>query len=186
MAKKATIKKAPIKTVEEKRHGWNSEDEVGVFLASLIRLTKAKVILEVGVFEGYTSAHMINALPKGSMYVGVDIKDYVKPENKKAFIEEGKKGKVVELVIADSLKHLPTLEKNHFDIVFLDGSHEHSQVLKEFKLAETLITRNGIIAFHDSIHLDDVKRVVEYAGSFNYKYVNLDTPEGKGLALVMR
>ena len=89
-------------------------------------------------------------------------------------------------MIGDSINEMPKLQKNHFDLVFIDGNHTFDHVLKEFKLAETLITRTGIIAFHDSLHLEDVKRVVEYAKAFNYNIINLDTPEGRGLALVSR
>lgn len=171
---------------EAPRHGWNSEKEVGTFLASLVRLTKARSILEVGVFEGCTSVDMIEALPKGGLYVGIDIKDYITPENNNRIKEAEKRGVVVDMFIANSHTKMANLPKNHFDIIFIDGNHEHSHVLAEFKLAEALVTQNGIIAFHDSIHLNDVKRVVEYAGDWNHNYVNLNTPEGRGLALVMK
>jgi len=184
-AKKPVVKKEEH-SITEVYHGWNSEREVGYFLASLIRLTKAQTVLEVGVFEGYTSAEMIKALPKNGYYAGIDIKDLRTSENKQAFVNLSKEGKVIDLIIEDSLTAMPKLPKNHFDLVFIDGNHEFNHVLKEFKIAETLITRTGIIAFHDSLHLADVKKIVEYAGSFNYKFVNLNTPEGRGLALVMK
>jgi predicted O-methyltransferase YrrM len=192
-AKKTTTKTAAKKTVAKKvepvkdeLEGWNSEKEVASFLGELIKLTKAKTVLEVGVFRGNTSIQIINALPKGGYYVGIDIEDLVNQENKQGFINHGKQGKVIELVIGDSINEMPKLQKNHFDLVFIDGNHTFDHVLKEFKLAETLITRTGIIAFHDSLHLEDVKRVVEYAKAFNYNMINLDTPEGRGLALVSR
>lgn len=184
--KKPVVKKQVEHSIVEEYHGWNSEREVGYFLASLIRLTKAQTVLEVGVFQGYTSAEMIKALPKGSYYAGIDIKDLFVQENKDILREEAKKGKVVDFIIGDSIVEMQKLPKNHFDLIFIDGNHEFNHVLKEFKIAETLITRTGIIAFHDSWHLEDVKKVVEYAGHFKYKYVNLNTPEGRGLALVMK
>jgi len=185
-AKKPVVKKEAEHSIVEEYHGWNSEREVGYFLASLIRLTKAQTVLEVGVFEGYTSAEMIKALPKNGYYAGIDIEDLRASENKQTFINISKEGKVIDLIIEDSLSAMPKLPKNHFDLVFIDGNHEYEHVMKEFKIAETLITRTGFIAFHDSYHLNEVKRVVEYAGSFNYKFVNLNTPEGRGLALVMK
>lgn len=184
--KKPVAKKEAEHSITEEYHGWNSEREVGYFLASLIRLTKAQTVLEVGVFEGYTSAEMIKALPKNGYYAGIDIEDLRASENKQTFINLSKEGKVIDLIIEDSLTSMTKLPKNHFDLIFIDGNHEFNHVLKEFKIAETLITRTGIIAFHDSWHLEDVKKVVEYAGHFKYKYVNLNTPEGRGLALVMK
>ncbi len=185
-SKAPIVKKEVEHSIVEEYHGWNSEREVGYFLASLIRLTKAQTVLEVGVFEGYTSVEMIKALPPRSMYVGIDIKDFIKPDNKQVFRDAGKEGKIIEFILGNSTTEMPKLQKNHFDLVFIDGNHEFEHVLKEFKIAETLITRTGIIAFHDSIHLDEVKRVVEYAGIYKYKYINLNTPEGRGLALVMK
>lgn len=200
MAKKDTTTEAPKKKAgrpakvkaldptftEAPRHEWNSEQEVALFLASLIRLTKARSVLEVGVFEGMTTAELIAALPKGGLFIGIDIKDYITPENKAKMKAATDRGVVVDFFLENSLSKMANLPKNHFDIIFIDGNHEHSHVLAEFKLAEALVTQNGIIAFHDSIHLNDVKRVVEYAGDWNHNYVNLNTPEGRGLALVMK
>lgn len=171
---------------KEQRHGWNSEPEVGVFLASLIRLTGAQTVLEIGVFEGYTAKDIVDVLPKGGLYIGIDIKDYVKPENKAAFIKASKEGKVIEQVIENSLTYLPKLPKNHFDIVFIDSQHTFEHVIKEFKMCESLITKKGIIAFHDSIHVEDVKKVVDYAAYYNYETININTPEGRGIALVTK
>jgi predicted O-methyltransferase YrrM len=182
---------AKIKTLdptftEAPRQEWNSEHEVALFLAGLIRLTKARSILEIGVFEGYTTAEMIAALPKGGLFVGVDIEDYVTPENKAKMKAARDRGVVVDFFLENSLVKMKELPKNHFDIIFIDGNHEHSHVLAEFKLAEKLITQNGIIVFHDSIHLEGVKKVVEYASDWKHNFVNLNTPEGRGLALVMK
>lgn len=184
--KKSTTKPTTIKKITTQRHGWNSEQPVCEFMGALISMTNAKCVLEIGVFEGETAKSMVQALPKGGMYVGIDIKDYVKDDVKKVFIEEGKKGKVIEYVLDTGVNHMRKLPKNHFDIVFLDGDHSFDNVLAEFKLAETLITRNGIIVFHDALHLEDVKRVVEYAKHYKYSVVYLDTPEGRGLALVTK
>lgn len=171
---------------EQPRHEWNSEHDVALFLAGLVRMTKARTFLEIGVFEGFTSVEVINALPKGGMFLGVDIVDYLTPENKAKLNDAVSRGVVVDMLIVNSHKVMAELPKNHFDIVFIDGNHAFDHVLAEFKLAEKLITQNGIICFHDSIHLEDVKRVIEYAAYYRYKVVNLNTPEGRGLALVMR
>lgn len=200
MAKKDTTTQEPKKKVgrpakvkvldhtftEAPRHDWNSEHEVAVFLASLVRLTKARSVLEVGVFEAMTTVEIIAALPKGGLFVGIDIEDYITLENRAKMKAATDRGVVVDLFLDNSLSKMKDLPKNHFDLIFIDGNHEYSHVIEEFKLAERLVTQNGIIAFHDSIHIEGVKKVVEYAGSWNYKFINLNTPEGRGLALVMK
>jgi caffeoyl-CoA O-methyltransferase len=164
---------------EEPRHDWNSEKEVGVFLASLIRLTKARTVLEVGVFEGETSKHIIEALPQGGLYTGIDINDY-----RKNWKEPD--GKVVSFLIGDSLALLPTLPDYHYDIIFIDGDHSWEHVLSEFKKCERLVARNGIIALHDTIHLEGPRKLVEYAAHYGYKNITLNTPEVRGLSLLSR
>lgn len=183
MAKKT---QEPSIEAQAERHVWNSEKEVGQFLASLIRLTKARTVLEIGVFEGETSKDLIEALPKGGMYVGVDIEDLRNSDAKQKFAQAGKEGKVIEFILGNSVKVMPTLQKNHYDIIFIDGLHEFEHVIKEFKYAEQLITRNGLIVFHDSLHIEGVKKVVEYAAAYNYRMINIDTPEKRGIAIVTR
>lgn len=179
-------KQPSIESQATDRHVWNSEKEVGQFLASLIRLTKARTVLEIGVFEGETSKDLIEALPKGGMYVGVDIEDLRTTESKQLFTQAGKDGKVIEFILGNSISVMPKLQKNHYDIIFIDGLHEFEHVIKEFKFAEQLITRNGLIVFHDSLHIEGVKQVVEYAAAYNYRMINIDTPEKRGIAIVTK
>ena len=87
-AKKTVAKK--VEPVKDELEGWNSEKEVASFLGELIKLTKAKTVLEVGVFRGNTSIQIINALPKGGYYVGIDIEDLVNQENRVLLIMESK------------------------------------------------------------------------------------------------
>ena len=60
------------------RHEWNSEFDVCEFIGSLIKMTGAANVLEIGVFEGETSIKMIEALPYGGKYTGIDINNYLK------------------------------------------------------------------------------------------------------------
>jgi predicted O-methyltransferase YrrM len=136
------------------------------------------------VFEGQTSKELINALPKGGYYLGIDIKEYRTKETKAVF--ENAKGKSVDFVLANSLQHLKTLPAKHFDLVFIDGNHDYTHLIEEFKLVERVIADGGIIAFHDSRHIADVKKVFDYALLFHYEGINLNTPEGRGLGLIQK
>lgn len=185
-AEKIQATKSEIKPfIEKPRHGWNSEQEVCNFIGSLISMTKAKTVLEVGTFEGRTSLEMIKAVPLGGYVASIDIVEYM-PAEIKAEIKKEAEGKVFDFFLGNSLKVIPTLPAAHFDLVFIDGNHEYNHLMAEFKACERVLARGGVIAFHDSLHLPDVKRIVEYAASWGYSYVNLNTPEGRGLALVMR
>ena len=168
---------------EQPRHEWNSEDECGAFLASLIKMSKYRSVLEVGVFEGETSQHLINALPQGGQYVGIDINDY-RTNAAKALMTSG--GKSIDFILGNSLDELAKLPSNHFDLIFVDGDHSWEHIVKEFKLVEKVIARGGVIAYHDTIHLDGPRKLVEYAAHYGYKNTTLNTTEGRGLSILHR
>lgn len=168
---------------EPARHDWNSEDECGAFLAALIKMSKYRSVLEIGVFEGETSKHLINALPQGGQYVGIDINDY-RTNATKAAMTSG--GKSIDFILGNSLDELSKLPSNHFDLIFVDGDHSWEHIVKEFKLVEKVIARGGVIVYHDTIHLDGPRKLVEYAAHYGYKNITLNTTEGRGISILHR
>lgn len=166
---------------EVARHEWNSEYEVGEFLASLIKMSKYKTILEVGVFEGETAQHLIKAIPQGGQYVGIDINDY-RTDATKLYMQEG--GKSIDFILGNSHNELRSLPTGHFDLIFVDGDHSWTSVLPEFKLVEKLVSKGGMIVYHDTIHLEAPKRLIAHTANYRYKSVTLNTPEGRGLSIL--
>ncbi len=164
---------------EEARHGWNSEPDVCQFIGSLIKMNGYKNVLEIGVFEGETSVKMIEALPIGGKYTGIDINDYRKLDFNKA-------GKGWNFILGESIKVLANMPEDHFDFIFVDGDHSWENILPEFKEIERVIKPGGVIAYHDSIHIADVKKLIEYAHHYKYNTVTLNTSEGRGLSLIQR
>ena len=164
---------------EEARHEWNSEPDVCQFIGSLIKMNGYKNVLEIGVFEGETSVKMIEALPIGGKYTGIDINDYRK-------LDFNKSGKGWNFILGESIKVLANMPEDHFDFIFVDGDHSWDNILPEFKEIERVIKPGGVIAYHDSIHLPDVKKLIEYAHHYKYNTVTLNTSEGRGLSLIQR
>lgn len=168
---------------EVARHGWNSEDECGLFLASLMKMAKYSTVLEIGVFEGETSKHLINALPQGGQYVGIDIKDYRTNATKASMTS---KGKSIDFILGNSLDELSKLPSNHFDLIFVDADHSWEHIIKEFKLVEKVIAKGGVIAYHDTMHMEGPRKLVEYAAHYGYKNITLNTTEGRGISILHR
>jgi predicted O-methyltransferase YrrM len=164
---------------EVARHDWNSELDVCEFIGSLIKMHKAANILEIGVFEGETSVKMIEALPYGGKYTGIDINNYLK-HNLNSF------GADVDFILGESIKVMQGMEAEQFDFIFVDGDHSWANILPEFKEVERVIKSGGIIAYHDTIHIADVKKLMEYAAHFNYHVITLNTSEGRGLSLIQK
>ena len=162
---------------EEARHGWNSEPDVCQFIGSLIKMNGYKNVLEIGVFEGETSVKMIEALPIGGKYTGIDINDYRK-------IDFNKAGKGWNFILGESIKVLANMPEHHFDFIFVDGDHSWENVLPEFKEIERVIKPGGVIAYHDTIHIPDVKKLIEYVNHYKYNTITLNTSEGRGLSLI--
>jgi len=169
------------KKVVVTRHEWNSEDECGLFLAALIKMAKYSTVLEVGVFEGETSQHLINALPKGGHYVGIDINDY---RTSATITAMASKGKSIDFILGNSLEELKKLPSAHFDLIFIDADHSFEHVIQEFKIAEHLVSKDGVIILHDTIHLEGPRKLVEYAAHYGYKNITLNTTEGRGISIL--
>jgi predicted O-methyltransferase YrrM len=176
-AEKKIVTTATFK--EEARHDWNSEIDVCQFIGSLIKMNGYKNVLEIGVFEGETSVKMIEALPIGGKYTGIDINDYRKLDFNKA-------GKGWNFILGESIKVLANMPEDHFDFIFVDGDHSWENILPEFKEIERVIKPGGVIAYHDTIHIADVKKLIEYANHYKYNTVTLNTSEGRGLSLIQR
>jgi predicted O-methyltransferase YrrM len=162
---------------------FSSELEVGKFIGSLIKMSKHRTALEIGVFKGESSIQIIDALPSGGQYVGIDIGDYRSTDAENA-MQQG--GKSIEFILGDSLNELRKLPKAHFDLIFVDGNHTWNHILQEFKIVEGLVARGGVIVYHDSIKIDDVSQLVKYAMQFKYKAVTLNTPDGHGLSIIQK
>ena len=174
-AEKKIVTTATFK--EEARHGWNSEPDVCQFIGSLIKMNGYKNILEIGVFEGETSVKMIEALPIGGKYTGIDINDYRKLDFNKA-------GKGWNFILGESIKVLSNMPEHHFDFIFVDGDHSWENILPEFKEIERVIKPGGVIAYHDTIHIPDVKKLIEYVNHYKYNTITLNTSEGRGLSFI--
>jgi len=181
-AKKAGRPKKIVTTEtfkDKARHIWNSEADVCQFIGSLIKMYGCTNVLEIGVFEGETSVKMIEALPIGGKYTGIDINDYRKFDFNKA-------GKGWNFIMGESIKVLANMPENHFDFIFVDGDHSWDNILPEFKEIERVIKPGCVIAYHDSIHIADVKKLIEYAHHYKYNTITLNTSEGRGLSLIQR
>jgi predicted O-methyltransferase YrrM len=142
-------------------------------------MIQAKAVLEIGVFEGETSIKMIEALKIGGYYAGLDINDYRKHKLHKP-------GVSVDFKLGESIGLLKVFPANHFDFIFVDGDHSWANILPEFKEVERVLASGGILAYHDTIHIEDVKKLMQYAAHYKYNVITLNTSEGRGLSILQR
>jgi caffeoyl-CoA O-methyltransferase len=102
----------------------------GLFLKLLVRITRAKRVLEIGTFTGYSALAMAEGLPPRGRLITLDI-DPVNTEIAREFWKKapgntpvGRAGRKISLNLGPALKTLKTL-RGPFDLVFIDADKEN-------------------------------------------------------------
>uniref|UniRef100_A0A8C4UVX3 Catechol-O-methyltransferase domain containing 1 n=1 Tax=Falco tinnunculus TaxID=100819 RepID=A0A8C4UVX3_FALTI len=116
-------------------------------MANLVKLIKAKKVIEIGVFTGYNTLNMALVLPDNGRVIACDInEDYVKI-GKPLWKEAGVEHKI-DLRIKPAIQTLDELlasgEAESFDFAFIDADKESCNEYYEKCLR--LIKKGGIIA----------------------------------------
>ncbi len=123
-AEEDAVLKAVRAEGEKRFAGMQITAAEGKFLQTLVRLTGAKRILEIGTFVGYSSIWMARALPDDgevvSLEFNVDHAACAKKFHKNAKLSE--KIQVREGRAQDLLKALKNENPEPFDMVFIDAS----------------------------------------------------------------
>lgn len=121
--------------------------EQAQFMQFLIKTIRAKKILELGTFTGYSALAMAMALPDDGELITCDIN----PEwtNIAApFWEKAKQNHKITLRLGPALQTLDTLCKTgyneQFDFIFIDA--DKTNYVPYYEYALTLLSPNGIIA----------------------------------------
>ncbi len=95
----------------------------GAFLRMLVRLIRAKRVLELGTFTGYSSLVMAQALPEDGKLITCDI-DPEATEIAKRYWSRSPHGNKIELRLGPALETLRNI-KGPFDLVFIDADKEN-------------------------------------------------------------
>ena len=129
------------------------------FLQFLIRSKKAKRILEIGTFLGYSSAAMAEALGNDGKLITCDV-DARSAAQAKSHWEYANLTNKIELKLAPALETMQNLiaEQQFFDFIFIDADKNNS--IAYYELAKQLLTCEGIIAvdnifFHGEVCLQE-------------------------------
>lgn len=124
-----------------------SYPEDAEFIEALIRLTMSKRILEVGMYTGFTTLHMIRAVYPDGHVVAIDNQKvfpsfFRRPEIQRCF----------DFMHGDTLDKLEGLRgpfEGQFDLVYVDSDHSLEHTEKERQLLWNITRPGSIFVFHD-------------------------------------
>jgi caffeoyl-CoA O-methyltransferase len=113
----------------------------GRFLELLVRLTRARRVLELGTFTGWSSIAMASGLPPGGAIVTCDV-DPEAHEIARRYAEEAGVADRIDYRLGSGLETMQTLE-GPFDLVFIDADKEG--YLDYYEAALPLLADDGLI-----------------------------------------
>lgn len=113
----------------------------GQFLATLVRLSGARRILELGTFTGYSSISMASALPPDGKIITCDV-DPEATGIARRYMDESGYGDRIEIRLGPALETIATLA-GPFDLVFIDADKPNYKVYYEAVLP--LLAESGLV-----------------------------------------
>jgi predicted O-methyltransferase YrrM len=163
-----------------------SEPSVGRFLSQLVFYRKPTVVVELGCFVGWASAHLAMALQAnghGKLYcVDCDKKnlDATLTNLKRLGLDRVATTLLGKSTDATLIASLP----NKIDILFIDTSHTYRDTLGEISLYSSRIGDRGCMVLHDSISFAGVRRAIaEMSGKF--RILTFATESGNGVSVLL-
>ena len=118
----------------------------GLLLHTLVRLAKAKRVLEVGCFTGYATLWMALGLPKGGTLLSLERDDRCAAVARRHLDLSGA-GEKVELRVGDALDsiHALSTDEGPFDLVFLDADKKRCSQYLELLLEKELLSETTLV-----------------------------------------
>ena len=125
--------------------------EQGAFLALLVRLIGATRCLEIGVFTGYSSLSVAQALPPNGHIVALDVsKDFT--DRARQYWKDAGVEKKIELRLAPGVETLDKMiaaKEGPFDFAFIDADKPNYD--NYYERALTLLRSGGLIAIDNML-----------------------------------
>ncbi len=121
--------------------GMMSGRTVGYFLNTLVTVSRAKRVLEVGTFVGYSALMMASALPEDGELITCDVSEEFTSIARKHWARHPA-GSKIDLRLAPATETLKTLSPP-FDVVFIDADKENYP--NYYEAALNLLSPRGVI-----------------------------------------
>lgn len=114
----------------------------GRLLSMLSKMKRPQRILEIGSFTGYSLICLAEGLKKKGSICSIEkndeLEDTLREHISRAGLEEQ-----TDLRIGDALHILPGLQKEYYDLIYIDGAKE--EYPDYYRLSKTLLASDGVI-----------------------------------------
>jgi len=137
-------------------------------ISEFIILNKAKIIVEIGVNAGQTTIALCEAAKNNDGHVyGIDLWNTHGLYNQ--FQKTGDKNYVESMLKSNGYTNFTLIQKNTFDsdfseqlkkltpeidLAFIDACHSYKGCLNDFQAIYPLLSKIGIVVFHDTQRID--------------------------------
>lgn len=135
------------------------EEEISIFVATIVNLSKPKRILEVRKYSDETTQKIYNVMTSEMTYDSIE---------------------------GDTLTSLKNMQGRKFDFILFSGLDDLKYLTAEFKLLERLISRKGMLVIPNSISSKHISSLIQYTARYGYKASTLETTAGNGISLIHR
>lgn len=139
-------------TMELPRAGMQISPEQGQFMALLVKLMGARVVLEIGTFTGYSALAVALALPADGRLVACDVSEEWTATARRYWKEAGVDARI-ELRLAPALQTLHDLleagSAGSFDLIFIDA--DKGNYLAYYEAGLDLLRPGGLIAVDNTL-----------------------------------
>ncbi|KAF4112460.1 uncharacterized protein zgc:113054 isoform X1 [Onychostoma macrolepis] len=124
----------------------------GQVLKMLVHMSKARRVLEIGMFTGYGALSMAEALPENGQLIACELEPYLKDFAQPIFDKSphGKKITVRTGPAMDTLKELAAMGEQ-FDMVFIDADKHNYINYYKFLLDHNLLRIDGVICVDNTL-----------------------------------
>ncbi len=162
---------------------YNIPPDTGEFFYILVKLSKAKNILEIGTSNGYSTIWLGEAVKQNNGKITtIEISKH-KVDMASENFKRAKLDKTIKIVHGDALKEIPKLNEKS-DFLFLDAVKE--DYIKYFKLAYTKLTKNAVIVADNAIMFEKyMKSYLDYVRN-NKNLRSVLVPIGSGVEFSLK
>ena len=124
----------------------------GAFLRMLVGLTRARTVLEIGMFTGYSALAMAQALPEGGRVVACEIDERAAGIAREAFATSAG-GDLIDVRLGPASTTLRQLaaDGERFDLVFLDADKPGYDAYVGALLDDGLLAADGLLCVDNTL-----------------------------------